>query len=264
MVQPVLYNDTYYVKRSENEQLTGFFLATIASGMIMKGLSLAGDSFHRELVKQQKDNDTYKTYLEKAFTLSGLKEKGVEIVPAQNHSATFPIEAKGENACFIPKAKKVVLNTDKISHAGFHELGHALNDLKSKYGVKYLAKMRVPGYFIAGLMEYFAVFSRTKPKEAKRNVKDYIEDNCGKIAFVSLTPVIAEEAIASYRGVNLARKSGLSESHINNLKKLYKKALSTYVAHAALLGLAIGASRIIMDYFTRPKKVDTPEFALWG
>ena len=263
MVQPIIYNDTYYMPRSEKDQMAGFVLASIASGAIMKGLSVTGDVFHRELVRQQKNNDIYKTYLDKAMKLSELDDI-VKIIPAQKHPGRFPIEAKGENAFFSPTTKEIVLNTEKISHAGFHELGHAMNDLKSKYGVKYLAKMRYPGYLIAGLMEYFSVFSRTKPKEAKRNIKDYIEDNCGKIAFAAMTPVIAEEAIASYRGVKIAKKAGLSEPLINNLKKLYKKALSTYVAHAALLGLAIGASRMIMDYFTRPRKIDSPEFSFWG
>ena len=82
MTQPIYYNDSYYVPRSEQDQLVGFLLASLASGAIMKGLSLAGDSFHRELVKQQKDNSTYRTYLNKALKLSGLEEKGVDIIPA--------------------------------------------------------------------------------------------------------------------------------------------------------------------------------------
>ena len=95
-------------------------------------------------------------------------------------------------------------------------------------------------------------------------MNDIIEDNCGKIAFAALTPVIAEEAIASYRGIKLARKSGLPEPLVKNLKKLYTKALSTYIGYAALTGLAIGASRMIMDKFTRPKKIEPENFSVLG
>ncbi len=257
------YDGIPYQKRSEVSQLEGFLLASLASGAIMKGLSVTGDSFQKELVKQQTHNSAYKEYLYKALELSGLKEKGVDILPAQLYSLEFKQEAAGRNACYIPKDKKVVLNTDKIAHAGFHELGHAKNHLLSKYGLKYLQKMRGPAYKIAAIMEFFAVFSRTKPKEAKKSMFDRIEDNCGKIAFLALMPVVAEEAIASYRGVNLAKKAGLDKALVNNLKKLYKKALLTYGGYAVLCGLAIGASRWIMDKFTRPKKIEEEPLLLF-
>ena len=259
MTSSIDTNGAYYVPRSQNDKVTGILLATLASGAIMKGLSVTGDLFHKELVKEQSNNETYREYLMKAFKLSDLEKKGVNIVPAQFEKEIFPLEASAKNASYRPNIKKVVLNTDKISHAGFHELGHAMNDLMSKYGVKYLAKMRRPGYIIAGLMEYFAFFTRTKPKDAKRNLLDIIEDNCGKIAFLALLPVIAEEGIASYRGIKLARASGLSEPFIKNLKKLYTKALTTYAGRAVLGGLAIGASRIIMDHYTRPRKIEMEE-----
>ena len=165
----------------------------------------------------------------------------------------------GKNACFIPETKQVVVNTDKISIAGFHELGHAMNNLMSKYGVKYLAKLRAPGYAIAGLMEYFAIFSRTKPKGAPRSFTDFIEDNCGKIAFLTMLPVVAEEAVASYRGVKLAKKAGLPDTMIKSMKTLYEKALLTYGGRAVLGGLAVYTSRKIMDAFTRPKQIKQSE-----
>ena len=41
------------------------------------------------------------------------------------------------------------------------------------------------------------------------------------------------------------------------MKKLYAKALMTYVGHAVGTGLAVGAANIIMQKFTRPKKVES-------
>ena len=43
------------------------------------------------------------------------------------------------------------------------------------------------------------------------------------------------------------------------MKKLYAKALLTYVGHATATGLAVGAASVIMDYFSRPKKVQMEE-----
>ena len=70
---------------------------------------------------------------------------------------------------------------------------------------------------------------------------------------------VFEEGMASYKGVKLARKTGLAEPLIKNMKKLYAKALLTYVGHATATGLAVGAASIIMDYFSRPKKIRIEE-----
>ena len=200
-------------------------------------------------------NHLFKDKFEKAFEISGLKKKGVKLIEAQYEDVPMMYKL-GKNAAFDPYMNQVILNTDKISAAGFHELGHALNALKSKYGIKYLAKLRGPGYIIAGLMEYFALFSRKKPKDAPRNPIDYIEDNCGKIAFIAMLPTVIEEAVASYRGVNLAKKAGVSDVLLKSMKKIYFKAHTTYSGKAILGGLAVFASRKIMDVFTRPKPVD--------
>ena len=71
-----------------------------------------------------------------------------------------------------------------------------------------------------------------------------------------MLPTVFEEGMASYKGVQLAKKTGLAKPLINNMKKLYAKALMTYVGHAVGTGLAVGAANIIMQKFTRPKKVE--------
>ena len=251
----VYYNGNEYVNRTPLSEFEGFMLASAVSGAILSPLVYAGKPFVSQLKKEEINNGIYKDTFNRALHESGLYDKGVRIIPAQ-----FSLENNdyklGKNACFIPNSKEVLINTDKISIAGFHELGHAMNNLMSKYGVKYLAKMRAPGYAIAGLMEYFAIFSRTKPKDAPRTFTDVVEDNCGKIAFLAMLPVVAEEAIASKRGLKLAKENGLPEQLIKNMKKLYGKALLTYSGRAVLGGLAVYASRKIMDAFTRPKPVE--------
>ena len=69
--------------------------------------------------------------------------------------------------------------------------------------------------------------------------------------------------MASYKGVKLARKTGLAEPLIKNMKKLYGKALLTYIGQAVATGLAIGTASKIMDYYSRPKKIQREEFNLF-
>ena len=255
MTKVYSYNGQDYKQRTLLSETEGFILASTVSGAILSPLACIGKPFINQLKKDEINNPIYKDCFEKALEVSGLDKKGVKIIPAQRTAFGTPFY-HGTNACFIPNTKEVLINTDKISIAGFHELGHAMNAFKIKYGVKYLAKMRAPGYAIAGLMEYFAIFSRKRPKGAPRSFTDVIEDNCGKIAFLAMLPVVAEEAIASIRGVKLARKSGVPEFLIKNMKKLYAKALMTYGGRAVLGGLAVFASRKVMDYFTRPKLIE--------
>ena len=113
---------------------------------------------------------------------------------------------------------------EKATISGFHELGHAVNNMKGGIG-SVLQKLRGPGMALAGIMGSVALLSRNKPKEEKRNLNDWILDNCGKIAFVGMLPTVAEETLASVRGIKMARKAGLGKDLIQNLKKFYGKAL---------------------------------------
>lgn len=253
MVNSFYYDGNQYIPRTSNDSAKGFVIASAVSTAILGTLPAFSKPFSTQLVKEYYNNDLYKDAFEKSIKVSGLDKKGVHITPAQFLYDRSP-EFFGQNACYKPTLKEIVINTDKISIAGFHEAGHALNDLKGITG-KLLSKMRWPGRAIAGLMGYVALFQRTKPKEAPRDKMDFIKDNCGKIAFVSMLPTVLEEGMASYKGVKLARKTGLAEPLIKNMKKLYAKALLTYVGHATITGLAVGASSVIMDYFSRPQKI---------
>ena len=121
---------------------------------------------------------------------------------------------------------------------------------------KFLQKLRKPGYAIAGLMGTVAVLSRNKPKGEDRNVKDFVQDNCGKIAFIAMLPTVAEETLASYKGVKLAQEAGLSDKLVKNLKKFYGKALLSYAGYALLTGFATYVASKITEIFTRPQKVE--------
>ena len=152
MALTVDYNGNTYIPRSEKDQLSGFIVASAVSSLILSPLKIIGKPFEKQLSKSHADNNLYKTKLYDALEISGLKDKGVEIRPAQYEANKLSQEALGTNACYIPKTKEVSINTDKISIAGFHELGHSLNHLSKNFIIRGLSKYRVVGYGIAGLM----------------------------------------------------------------------------------------------------------------
>ena len=121
---------------------------------------------------------------------------------------------------------------------------------------KFLQKLRGPGYWLAGVMGSVALFTRPKPKDAPRTTMDWVQDNCHWLAVAGMVPTVAEEALASYKGVQMAQKAGLPENIVKNLKKFYGKALLSYAGYAAITGVSVYAMNKIMDTFTRPKKIE--------
>lgn len=265
------YNGNRYRKRSEIDARTGFVLASAASGIIMSVLPSFSNPFLKQMKNEHQNNHLYKDAFLKSVELSGLEDKGLRLVDTRFKNSAeegmFNLGEKvvdgeikaGLNACYIPDLKVIKLNADKATISGFHELGHAMNNLKGKFG-RFLQKCRVPGYTIAGLMGTVALFSRHKPKEAERNFDDVIMDNCGVIAFAGMLPTVAEEALASHKGIKIARQAGLAEPLVKNLKKFYGKALMSYVGYAVLTGLSVFAASKITEVFTRPQKIERNSF----
>ncbi len=245
-------NQNYYYKKPDPlASEAGLAVASVATGLIYKALPSFSNPFLKQMKIEHGNNHIYKDIFKKSIDLSGLKEKGLKLVHVSNPINDY---GKGLNACFRPNTKEIILNLEKASISGFHELGHAINNMKGGFG-KILQKLRGPGMAIAGLMGTIALFSRNKPEEAKKNVMDIIQDNCGKIAFVAMLPTVAEESLASIRGIKIAKKAGLGEAAVKNLRKFYGKALLSYAGYAALAGFATYVTSKIMDKFTRPKKV---------
>ena len=196
------YNQPKYRQRTQAEAEIGFWAASLATAAIYKALPSFSNPFLNQMAKEHANNHLYRDVFERAIQKSGLQEKGLQFEDLRFSASDifkkvnglkeqiqhFDIK-EGLNACYIPDIKTVVLNADKATISGFHELGHAMNHLKSKTG-RFLQKLRKPGYAIAGLMGTIAVCSRNKPKDEKRNLKDFIQDNCGKIAFISLLPTV--------------------------------------------------------------------------
>lgn len=263
-------NGSYYIPRTKEDAEKGFWIASAASGAIMSTLPLFSKPFIRQMKNEHANNLQYKDVFIKAFKDSGLPENGVTIQNLDFLGEDLPkigtnLEKsiphldvkKGLNAFYSPDTKSICLNLNKASISAFHEAGHALNNLQSIVG-NCLQKFRGVGYGIAGLMGTVALFSRPKAKENDNGLRDFVQNNCGKIAFAALLPTVAEEAMASHKGIKLARAGGLGEAAIKNLKKFYGKALMSYIGYAVATGLSVGLANKIMQHYTRPQKI-TPQ-----
>lgn len=262
------YNGNTYRRRTRTEAEIGTVVASVATAIMYGVLPSFSNPFINQIKKEHSNNHLYKDSFFRAVEKSGLKEKGLKIchydfLPSD---ATIPKEQiqfydvkQGLNAFFNPETKEIALNTNKASITGFHELGHAMNNMSGKFG-KILQKLRKPGYTLAGIMGTIAIINRTKPKEAPKNLLDKIQDNCAWIAVVGMLPTVMEEALASHNGIKMAKTVGLSEPLVKNLKKFYGKALLSYIGYAAVTGLSVYVLNKITDFFTRPQKVQTTEY----
>lgn len=239
------------------------------------------------------DKLVYKNAVDDAFLKSGLESKGVYILDAteQNKDSILKIiknnqtalqkklsqknkvfanymenmsknitqiMLEGKNAAFMPADNAIVFNKENFSIASFHEMGHAINKNMSKFG-KVLQKMRAPSVALSVLALGTALLKRKKvegeePKGLFDKVTTFIKNNCGKIAFLGMLPMLLEEGLASINGTKLA-KGILSPEHLKKLKVFNVKAWFSYAAAAVGMGLATYAASHIRDKIAGPKEI---------
>ncbi len=180
-----------------------------------------------------------------------------KIVKSKIETAKSAI-VEGKNACFVPNTNKIYVNTDKMSYASFHEMGHALNKHASKIG-KILQKSRQPGMLLAGVAMLTAIFKRKKaegeqPTGVVDKVTTFIKDNCGKLAFLGTLPTILEEGLASVKGAKLA-KGVLSPKNYKLLNKFNGAAWLTYLGMGVGITAATVLASKVRDAIAKPEKV---------
>lgn len=169
----------------------------------------------------------------------------------------------GLNACFYPKAKTVIIN-DEIAHSSvFHELGHAKDFTSKNIFMKALTKGRcltpMNVSVVAPIALAVAMFhnvDRSKPQDKKGKVEktlDFISNNAGKLTLASYAPMLAEEGIASARGIKMAKKY-LNPKQISMLKGSYKKAFSTYATVALLVSGLVGFGAMLKEGIVNKKR----------
>lgn len=247
-----------------------------------------GSMGSRIMAKMSADNIAYKDAAKAAFEHSILPAKGVKILNAERQEAAVLDAIKeempkvltankklsriikqkiiepaaqavvdGKNALFAEKTRQVVVNMEKTPFFAFHEMGHALN----KYTL--IGKLLQKSRFLCGITSafaiYTAIFKRKKaegeePKGIFDKATTFIKEHAGKIAFLSMLPVVAEETMASVKGAKLA-KGLLSPELYKNLNKMNAKAGLTYLGAAVGMGLAAYIGKTVRDAIAGPKEV---------
>ena len=163
---------------------------------------------------------------------------------------------KGLNAFYIPKkAKSIIINSEKNPLLAFHEIGHGINYNTKCFG-NILSKLKSPMLKAAGLITLVALCKRKKqegekPKGVFDKVTTFIKNNCGKLAFLCAVPTIAEEGLATLKGLKLAKSAGLSEKMLKQVKMLNIKGWFTYIAMGLALGLGAKVASKVKDSISK-------------
>ena len=168
--------------------------------------------------------------------------------------------ANGKNAYFSPLLNKVFINKEKLPLAAFHELGHAYNFNNSGFW-KTMQNMRMPGMALAGLFAMIPIFTKEhKAQEGQeltrgQKFKNGLRKASPILAFVSMFPMLGEEAMASIRGCKWAKQ--LLD------KDLFKKVTkANIIAYGAYLATALGfsafalAAKKVKDHFQAKKEAE--------
>lgn len=145
---------------------------------------------------------------------------------------SLDVVARGGNAFYTDKGNFACAPKSKPSLI-LHELGHATNFEKSAI-MKGLQKLRVAGAFAPMMIAYLNRASG----ERSDGKKNFWERNAGKIGFCAFLPTIIEEAAASIRGINAAKKTLGAGANLKVLKKNYLLAWATYVLAGVGTGIA--------------------------
>ncbi|MBQ4647105.1 MAG: hypothetical protein IJB79_07125 [Candidatus Gastranaerophilales bacterium] len=160
----------------------------------------------------------------------------------------------GMNACFLPKANKVIIPSKHLQTSVFHELGHALN-ANGNILTKGLQKCRPLAKFAPIVILLVSLLNK-RPKNSEKlentttenkiqNVKDGIKKHAGLLTGLSMAPMLLEEGLASLRGQKLA-KSLVEQGTLS--KDLFKKIkltnLGGFASYAAAIVAAVAACEV--------------------
>lgn len=187
------------------------------------------------------------------------KNKSLNLYQKYTEMMHAPIK-EGFNACFSPILNKVMINTEKIGLAGFHEIGHAMNFNNSKFwkSLHMCNALKVPS-ILMGLFTSIALLKRKKvdgeqPQGFFDKAATFIKENIGKLTLLGMVPVVAEEVKATMRGNKLAKEI-LSPENYKKVVKLNRYGATTYVGLALLMSGGAYLANKIKDSIAKPKKI---------
>lgn len=189
--------------------------------------------------------------------LSKIKDKNFQDGLETGFAILGKIFTKGKNAGYLSRTNKILVNSEKIGYAGFHEMGHAINKNFSTIG-KAIQKMRLPMMIAAGAMPVIALLTNKRtennpPQTKWQKTKNFIKENVGKLTTLAFVPVIAEEIMASVRGQKLA-KSVLPKELMKNVTKTHIIGATSYIGTALILGVAAFTANKVRDRIAHGKQ----------
>lgn len=175
---------------------------------------------------------------------------------------------KGANAAFFQTSNECIVHSKNLYTSVYHELGHAMN-ANGNWLTKGLQRARGLTPLGASIVAPFALgvalfhkVDNTKPKEQKGIVEkslDFVANNAATITAASYVPMLAEDGLASIRGLK-AVKPHLGKNMTLKLAKNYTVAFGTYAI--AAIGVSLGvkcgiwlANKIKNPKNTEPKSV---------
>lgn len=195
------------------------------------------------------ENIKAKRALEDILNQPRFKEKNIKIIyPNSPEVKKIRIRMtkivqieKGKNAGYIPIINKIIMPPDnKLSIAGFHEIGHAMNH-NSKIG-KIITLGKLIRTFAPIPLIAIACFKKEK-NDNKPKTTSFIKNNIGKLIFATRIIPMIDEALASIKGYNLASKNHLNKELLKKVKNSYIAAFMTYAT--VTLIYSIGAQVIV-------------------
>ena len=237
-------SERYYMREDTPEKAVGAALILQAIALFL-GKASNWCSYKLQKGKEFASADKVKHIADKMVKDNKLNGLNVEYVGAANkaalekaHEVGLGEVARGENA-FFSKAKNLAVAPESKPSLMLHELGHAVNATKGRF-MKFLQNSR--GY-VTIVPTALLILSSLLPRK-KENKPNFVERNAGLIGFAAFAPTIAEEAIASGRGINAARKVMGKAANLAPLKRNYALALTTYIL--AGVGLGVAAKETIL------------------
>jgi len=160
---------------------------------------------------------------------------------------------KNGNNAFCTINNKILVNKNSIMAFSIpHEIGHALN-FNDKGITRFLQKSKVipKKYKLFPIIFLTSLFKNKKEEGEKTTgvfdkITTFIKDNCGKLTFITFLPTLAEEGLASVKGLKFA-KEFLSPKNFKYMKNFYSIAWSTYFASALSMSLGVAAASKVTD-----------------
>ncbi len=164
---------------------------------------------------------------------------------------------KGENAALIRGAKMILLPEKSMHTAAFHEMGHYMNYTHKM--TNKITKLRSRMSYIPSAVLLLALLNNNdvnnKNNKENENIlqktHDGIKKHAGLIASLSLLPKLADEGMASVRGLKLAKQlvnqGKLSDSSYKKVIATNIVGFSSYITGMIITGLITNAAIKLKD-----------------